>query len=200
MEYFELMKGFLFDPVSTFQKVRSADLGDALKYYLVIVVINAILSAIVGLIMVSAIWAMFAPILNQIGIPVSLAAGAGVVVFAIVMIFVQLLMIFISAAWFHIFVYLLGGRKGYLQTLKSLSYGSTPSMLIGWIPFIGIIGGIWSFILSILGVRELHEMTTGKAAIAVILAVVVLAIIIILIAAFFFIAFSEMVPMPVSTF
>jgi len=200
MEYFELMKGFLFDPVSTFQKVRSADLGDTLKYYLVVVVINAILSAIVGLVMVSAIWAMLGPILEQIGIPVSLAAGAGVVVFAILMIFVQLLMIFISAAWVHIFVYLLGGRKGYLQTLKSISYGSTPSMLIGWIPFIGFIGAIWSFILSILGVRELHEMTTGRAAIAVLLAIVVLAIIIILILAFFFIAFSEVMLMPMGTF
>jgi hypothetical protein len=200
MEYFELIKGFLFDPVATFQKVRSADLGDALKYYLVIVVINAILSAIVGLVMVSAIWAMFAPIFEGLGIPVSLAAGVGVVVFAIVMIFVQLLMVFISAAWLHIFVYLLGGRKGYLQTLKSISYGSTPSMLFGWIPFIGFIGAIWSFILSILGVRELHEMTTGRAAIAVLLAVVVLAIIIILILAFFFIAFSEVMPIPMGTF
>jgi hypothetical protein len=200
MEYFELIKGFLFDPVSTYQKVRSADLGDALKYYLVVVVINAILSAIVGLVMVSAIWAMFAPIFEGLGIPVSLAAGVGVVVFAIVMIFVQLLMVFISAAWLHIFVYLLGGRKGYLQTLKSISYGSTPSMLFGWIPFIGFIGAIWSFILSILGVRELHEMTTGRAAIAVLLAVVVLAIIIILILAFFFIAFSEVMPMPMGTF
>jgi hypothetical protein len=200
MEYFELMKGFILDPVSTFQKVRSTDLGDALKYYLIVVVINAIFTAIVGLIMVSAIWAMFAPILQQIGIPLSLAAGAGVVVFAIVMIFVQLLMLFIGAAWVHIFVYLLGGRKGYLQTLKSISYGSTPSMLIGWIPFIGFIGAIWSFILSILGVRELHEMTTGKAAIAVLLAVVVLAIIIILILALFFIAFSEVMPIPMGTF
>ena len=74
-------------------------------------VINAILSAIVGLVMVSAIWAMLGPILEQIGIPVSLAAGVGLVVFAILMIFVQLLMIFISAAWVHIFVYLLGGGR-----------------------------------------------------------------------------------------
>ncbi|MDD1707356.1 MAG: YIP1 family protein [Methanoregulaceae archaeon] len=200
MDYFELIKGFLLSPVETFQKVRSADLGDALKYYLVIVVINAVLSAIVGLLMVSAIWAMFAPIFEQIGIPFTLAAGAGVVVFAILMIFVQLLMLFIGAAWLHIFVYLLGGRKGYLQTLKAISYGSTPSMLIGWIPFIGIIGAIWSFILGILGIRELQAMSTGRAAGAVILAMIIILIIIILIIAVFAIAFSEIVPMPINTF
>jgi hypothetical protein len=183
MEYFELMKGFILDPVATFQKVKNVNLGDALKYYLIIVVINAILSAIIGLVIVNAIWAIFAPIFAQIGVPLSVAAGAGVVLFAILLIFVQLLMVFIIAGWLHIFVYLFGGRKGYIQTLKAISYGSTPSMLIGWIPFIGIIGAIWSLILAILGVRELQELTPGKAALAVLTAILVVALIVLLIAA-----------------
>jgi hypothetical protein len=149
--------------------------------------------------MVSAIWAMFAPIFEGMGIP--LVAGAGVVIFAILMIFVWLLMLFIEAVWLHIFVYILGGRKGYIETLKTIGYGSTPFWLIGWIPIIGwIIGLIWSFILAILGVRELHEMSTGRAAGAVILALVVILIIIGLVLSLFMIAFSEVVPMPINTF
>jgi hypothetical protein len=66
-------------------------------------------------------------------------------------------------------------------------------MLLGWIPFIGFLAGIWTIILEILGIRELHEMTPGKAALAVIVAILVIAIIIIAIAALFFIAFSEVV-------
>lgn len=200
MDYFGLMKGFLLSPVETFPKVRDTDLGDSLKYYLILLVINAILSAIVGIAMVSAIWLTFSGIFEQMGLPLPAIAGAGVVIFAILMIIIQFIMVFIIAGWLHLFVYLLGGRKGYLQTLKSITFGSTPSMLIGWIPFIGIIAGIWSIALEILGIRELQEMTTGKAALAVILAILIIVVIIIAIAALFFIAYSEITPMPLTGF
>jgi len=200
MDYFDLMKGFLLSPVETFRKVRDTDLGESLKYYLVLLVINAVLSAIVGLALVSAVWMTFSGIFEQLGLPLPAIAGAGVVMFAIVMIIVQFIFVFIGAAWLHLFVYLLGGRKGYLQTLKSVTFGSTPAMLFGWIPFIGILAGIWSLVLEILGIRELQEMTTGRAALAVILAILVVVIIVIAIAAMFFIAFSEITPLPVTGF
>jgi len=200
MDYFELMKGFLLSPVETFQKVRDTDLGDSLKYYLILLVINAVLSAIVGIAMVSAIWMTFSGFFEQMGLPLPAIAGAGVVLFALLMIIVQFVIVFIVAAWLHLFVYLLGGRKGYLQTLKSVTFGSTPAMLFGWIPFIGMLAGIWSFALEILGIRELHEITTGKAALAVILAILVILIIVIAIAAMFFIAFSEITPVPLTGF
>jgi hypothetical protein len=200
MDYFGLMKGFLLSPVETFPKVRDTDLGDSLKYYLILLVINAILSAIVGIAMVSAIWLTFSGIFEQMGLPLPAIAGAGVVLFAIMMIIVQFVFVFIIGAWLHLFVYFLGGRKGYLQTLKSVIFGSTPAMLIGWIPLIGMLAGIWSIALEILGIRELQEMTTGKAALAVILAILVIVIIIIAIAALFFIAYSEITPMPITGF
>lgn len=200
MDYVGLMKGFLLSPVETFQKVRDTDLGDSLKYYLILLVINAVLSAIVGIAIVSAVWMAFSGFFEQIGLALPAIAGVGVILFAILMIIVQFVMVFIAAAWLHLFVYLFGGRKGYLQTLKSVTFGSTPAMLFGWIPFIGMLAGIWSFALEILGIRELQEMTTGKAALAVILAVLVIVLIVIAIAAMFFIAFSEITPMPVTGF
>jgi hypothetical protein len=199
MDYFELIKGFMLSPVETFPKVRGADLGDSLKNFLILVVINTILSVIVGLVALSAMWTAFNSIFESLGLAVPTAAGVGIIVFAILMIFVTLLMLFIGAAWLHIFVHLLGGRKGYLETVKTIAYGSTPYLLIGWIPLIGIIGAIWSFALEILGVRELQEMSTGRAAGAVILAAIVLFIIVILIAAFFVIALVNMSPVPIST-
>ena len=62
--------------------------------------------------------------------------------------------VFVGGAWLHIFVLLFGGRKGYLQTVKALIYGSTPGLLISWIPVIGIIGALWTLILEILGIQE----------------------------------------------
>lgn len=200
MDYYGLMKGFLLSPVETFQQVKGTDLGDALKYYLILLVINAILTAIIGLAVASAIWMTFSGIFEQIGFPLPAVAGAGIIVFALLMIIIGFIFVFIIAAWLHLFVYLLGGRKGYLQTLKSVTFGSTPAMLLGWIPFFGLLAGIWTLALEILGIRELQEMTTGKAILAIILAVVIVAVIVIAIAAMFFIAFSEITPVPVPGF
>jgi hypothetical protein len=199
MDFIELVKGFLLSPAETFRKVRPADLGDTLKYYLVLVVIFTILSVIISLVAISTAWAVIAALFPALGLTAPAVAGLGLILVAIVLIFVHLLMLFIGAGWVHLWVWLLGGRKGYMMTLKALSYGDTPYFLIGWIPFIGIIiGAIWSFILWIIGVRELHEISTGKAAAAVILAAVVVLIIIILVAAALFITAVNIImgPMP----
>ena len=198
MDYFELMKGFLLTPVETFRTVRDTDLGDSLKYYLILLAINAVLSAIVSLAMTSAARTTITSIFTQAGIPLPAVTGAGVIGIALMMIIVQFVLVFIGAAWLHLFVYLLGGRKGYLQTLKAITFGSTPAMLFGWIPFAGLLAGIWSLVLGVFGIRELHDLTTIKAVLAVILALIIIVLILIAIAAFFFIAYSEITPVPVS--
>ncbi|NYT17574.1 MAG: YIP1 family protein [Methanomicrobiales archaeon] len=200
MDFIELVKGFLLSPVETFQKVRKADLGDTLKYFLILVVINTVLSVIISLVALSSMWAAYSSIFEGLGIAIPAAAGFGIIIFAILMIFVTLLVLFIGAAWLHLWVYILGGRKGYMETLKALAYGDTPFLLIGWIPLIGFIGAIWSFVLYILGVQELQAMSTGRAAGAVILAVVVFFLIVILLAAALFYAVVSSGVMPVNTF
>jgi hypothetical protein len=199
MDNFELMKGFLLSPVETFRKVRDTDLGDSLRYYLLLLAINAVLSAIVNLAIAGSVWMVFSDLFKQAGLAVPAVAGAGVIIIALVMIIVQFVLVFIGAAWLHLFVYLLGGRRGYLETLKAITFGSTPAMLFGWIPFAGLLSGIWSLVLGIFGIRELQDLTTIKAVLVVILALMVIALIIIAIAAFFFIAYSEITPVPLST-
>jgi hypothetical protein len=194
MDFIELVKGFLLSPVETFRKVRPADLGDTLKYYLILVVIYTILSVIISLVALSSAWAVISALFPALGLTAPAAIGLGIVLVAIVLIFLHLLVLFIGAAWVHIWVWLLGGRKGYLVTLKAIAYGATPNLLLGWIPLAGIIGAVWSFILSIIGVRELHEISTGRAAAAVILAAVIILIIIILVAAWLFITAVSILP------
>ena len=198
MGNFELMKGFLLSPVETFRKVRDTDLEDSIRYYLLLLAINAVLSVIVNLAFAGSVWMVFSDLLKQAGLAVPAVAGAGVIFVALVMIIVQFVLVFFGAAWLHLFVYLLGGRRGYLETLKAITFGSTPAMLLGWIPFAGLLSGIWSLVLGIFGIRELQDLTTIKTALAVILALMVIALIIIVIAAFFFIAYSEITPVPIS--
>jgi hypothetical protein len=82
-EYFELMKGFLLSPVETFRKVRDTDPGDSLMYYLVLLVINAILTAIMMLAMVNTIRMAVSGLLGQAGLPLPAVTGAGVVFIAL---------------------------------------------------------------------------------------------------------------------
>ena len=170
----EKIKGFLISPVETFQKVENEDLGPVLKYYVILVVIFSILNAIIMGTMLSAMTSMI-----PIKMPLMGAAGGGLAAVTMFIGYLILLIVglFIGAAIIHIFVILLGGKKGYAQTTKALAYGMTPQLLLGWIPFIGIIAGIWALIVEILGIRELQEMSTGKAVLAVILPVIIIGII-----------------------
>ena len=59
------------------------------------------------------------------------------------------------------------------QTFKALMYGATPSLLLGWIPVIGFLAAIWALIVEIIGIRQLHEISTGRAVAAVILAIII---------------------------
>ena len=88
-------------------------------------------------------------------------------------------------------MYVFGGRNGYRETLKALAFGDTPALLLGWIPMIGILAGIWALVLSVLGVRELQGISTGRALGAVLVAVIIPLLILVLLPAFLFIAYSE---------
>jgi hypothetical protein len=198
MEYLELIKGFVLSPVETFRKVKDTDYNDTLMYFLVLVLINTALSVLIMLVSLSSMWTVFNGMFERLGI--GTMSGSGIVIIAVLMIIVALVLLFIGAAWLHLWVYLFGGRKGYRETLKALAFGETPALLLGWIPLVGFLAGIWSLVLSILGVRELHGISTARALGAVILAVLIPLLILVLLALFLFIAYTETNTLPVAGF
>jgi len=54
-------------------------------------------------------------------------------------------------------------------------------LLFGWIPFVGMLFPLWALVLNIIGIRQLHEISTGRAIGAVLLGIVALVIIVVLI-------------------
>jgi hypothetical protein len=82
---------------------------------------------------------------------------------------------FVGSAIIHLCLMIVGGNKnGYKTTFRAISY-SYSGYLFGIIPFIGpIIEGIYTFILTIIGVREGHGISTGKAVLAVLLPAIVI--------------------------
>jgi hypothetical protein len=165
-DFIDKMKGFLFSPVETFQASRSEELGEAVRYYVILLAVYSILSGILIGIGLSALSSI--PGIGGAVVPV----GG---LFLIIITFIAgLIGIFIAGIILHIFVYLVGGRNGLEQTLKAVMYASTPSLLLGWIPLIGIIAGIWAIVLEVLGIRELHNISTGRAVLAVLLPIVII--------------------------
>jgi hypothetical protein len=173
----EKVKGFLMNPTETFKDAKSDELGEAFKYFIVILAIDAVLT---GLLVMAGINAYGVP-----GMGTGIAGGIATIVSEFIG---GIIGIFIVGLIIHIFVALIIGGNGIEQTIKAIMYGATPVMLFGWIPYIGILGGLWSLALYILGIRELHETTTGRAAAAVLIPVVGLILILIVALAAFLIA------------
>ncbi len=174
MQFVELVKGFLTSPVETFQKVRETSFGETFKYFVILSLIPSVILGIVYTIAGTVITGIFgAPFLGM---------AVGILMIPLALVFIVIGAI-IGGVIFQIFVYIVGGRKGIDQTLKAVMYGLTPALLFGWIPLIGIIAALWSLVLEIIGIRELHEITTGRAVTAMALMIVVLVIVNVVISA-----------------
>lgn len=64
-------------------------------------------------------------------------------------------------------------RQGFKATLRIASYAAGPSVLAA-VPVAGsVVGGVWSLVLTVIGIREVHRMSTSKAVLSVLLALVV---------------------------
>lgn len=85
----ERTKGFLFRPTKTFDVSKEDTLGNAVIYFITLLMICAVLSSIVG-------WSVF-----RYGVTM-----------AFLIFILGILGVFIGGLWTHLWVYLFGGRKG----------------------------------------------------------------------------------------
>ena len=176
MDFIEKAKGLLMDPINTFEASKDDTLEDAIKYYAVIIAVYSLISALLFATAMGSLGSMMG--LGQLGMMTGVGAGiGGALVIFVMMIIGGLIGVFITGAIFHIGVYIVGGKNGIEQTIKAVMYGSTPALLLGWIPVIGGIAGLWALALEIIGIRQLQNITTGRAIIAVIIPMAILFVI-----------------------
>ena len=76
--------------------------------------------------------------------------------------------LFILAGIAYLLVILFVGSEnsGFRSTFRVVSYVSVTS-LVSWIPFIGGLLGLYGVYQAIVGIREMHSTTTGRAALVV---------------------------------
>ena len=98
--------------------------------------------------------------------------------------------LFIGAGILHLLVMLIVGSRnsGFEATFRVVAYSAVTS-LVSWIPYIGGLLSLYGIYLGIVGIREMHNTTTGKAAVVVLIpaAIVLLLVFFVIGAAAFFI-------------
>ncbi len=181
--FIDNVKGFLLNPTETLIAHRDESLGDALRYYVILLAIFGALNGVMvgfGLSMAQYIARPYA-VMGAFGVIGAVLAAI------VVMIIAGVIALFIGGIILHIFVNIAGGRKDVSTTLRAFIYSSTPYLLFGWIPLIGFLAGLWSLVLQVLGIKELHEISTARSVAAVVLAYVFMLILVVLALSFFLI-------------
>jgi len=165
------MKGSILTPVDTFRLARGENLTVAFPYVLFVVFTHVILASLVsvhiipvhpGISLINQTWRSTGPFSGIALIFLLFTAG--------------IFLTFAWGLWLHIWVYVFGGRKKIQETLKAVIYGSTPFMLFGWIPLVGIAALLWSVALQAIGIREMQGISPGRAVLAFLLAAVIILI------------------------
>ena len=98
------------------------------------------------------------------------------IIFCVALPFIVGFPIFIGSAVMHLCLMIVGGnRKGFQTTFRVVSY-SWGGYLFGIVPFIGgTIGGVYALILVIIGMREAHGISAGRAVLAAFLPIIAVA-------------------------
>ena len=70
-----------------------------------------------------------------------------------------------------------GGQGNFIGMFRGIGYAAAP-VAVGVIPFIGaFVGGVWAMAATVVAVREIHKISTGKAVATVLIVLVELALI-----------------------
>ena len=153
-------------PVGFFRGIaRRGDFVNPLIFALVCAVISAAIGGFLGVLYAT---------LGIGGTGVGEALGA----FVASMFFMPIIFaiaLFVGAGILHLLVALIikPADTGFEATFRVVSYANVTE-LVSWVPVLGpLVATVASVVLAIIGVREVHETTTGKAALVVLIPAVV---------------------------
>lgn len=168
------IKEFMFNPSHAFRGVKDEGPGETLQYLVILAFFYAIMATVMTTLQVFP--HPFSSSFTGHGIPA--LDPIRVITDILSIVIATILTIVIYGIWLHLWVFVVGGRKGIWQTEKSVCYSATPLFLLAWIPVIGtLVGLVWAVIINVIGIKELHGVNDNRAALAVVLAVVVAVII-----------------------
>lgn len=77
--------------------------------------------------------------------------------------------LYVGAGCYHLGLMIVGGnQRNFEATFRVAAYAMGSTAIFNVLPGVGpAVGGVWAIVVAIIGLRELHGTTTGKAAFAV---------------------------------
>ncbi|MFA5072525.1 MAG: YIP1 family protein [Nitrospirota bacterium] len=164
---FGTVQHVLFKPSDFFKKMQiTGGLTDPLLY--------ALIMGMIGL-MFFYFWQVLLKGVTQGFLPPQMAAagppmfeGVSIALLAILSPVLIITGLFLSAGILHVCLMILqGARSGFEATCRVAAYAYSAHIFLV-APFCGgLVGGIYTIVITIIGLREVHEITGGKAAMAV---------------------------------
>ncbi len=165
--FFKTTQEVLFSPTKFFQKAAA---GKGYWSPFIFAMISGIIGSGIALLWQ---WFFFSGLVPpQI---LSVTTYSVILTFAIILIpFTIAFSILIGSGVTHLCLMIVrGNQRGFEATFRAVSYAHS-ALLFYIVPFIGsLVGGIYLLVLAILGVRGGHEISTGKAVLAVLLPLIV---------------------------
>ena len=157
------------DPMGLFSNLSRGDIGPPLIYGLLVGTVATVFSVLWNMAFGSLL--MFAPDYSASDFALGTVMNVVIMVLSPLLVGVSL---FVSAGIYHVVLLLLGdGKRGFAVTFRAVSYGSTPQLL-AVVPICGgIVGGIWSVVLFIVGAYLGHGTEWWRALLAYFLPAVV---------------------------
>ncbi len=190
--FVDTLRGVLLDPTNFFRTMRRE--GGIVQPFTFYLVCGAVVLAM------SLFWNLAGFGMGSFGGRGDFgpAAGAGLLTGVIgLLIFGCIFLVigtFIWAGILHVCLMLIGGQKySFEATFRVVCYASGGPSLWSIVPMCGgIIGGIWSIVATIIGLAEVHETTTGKAAVAVLLPLIACCVFVAIVAMLVGVSFARM--------
>ena len=153
----------VFQPTAFFRRMpREADYGAVIVYYLVVSVVAAGCQLFWHMVLPPVSYGPLLEFMKQ------QESAAGAVVSFLITPVLALSALYIVAGVTHVMLLLVHGEKhGFDPTTRAVAFSHGPA-LFAIVPYLGnFVAFFWTILLVIIGLREAHETSTGKAATAV---------------------------------
>jgi hypothetical protein len=171
------------DPVQTFLATVQTVVLRPVEFFRGILRQGDLINPLIFAIICYEVAAILGGLLRLVGIGANQGFGSFIASIILAPIFAAI-GLFIFSGILHLLVMLIVGSRnsGFEATFRVLAYSAVTS-LVSWIPFIGWILSLYGIYLGIVGIREMHNTTTGKAALVVLIPAAVVLLILLLLAA-----------------
>lgn len=181
MAFRKVLADVMSDPIGFFTSLREEKgYGKALATYSILVVIYTLGGMVVYLTMTSLLSGFYAMVGT---VPASEQLSPGVqIAIQLVIGFYSIGFGFVSAAFLYLWFMVFGYRGEYEKVYHVFAYASVPALLLGWIPFVSWLAGIWTVILGIIGAERTLGLSRTKAILAYVIPIIIAIVIVILVA------------------